>query len=344
MKHRELLKRRVMTTMNGMTYGLFATLIIGVIIQQIGNVLGLGLLSETIYGTLRNLMGAGIGLGIGLSLGLTGLRLVSVTAAGAIATSFRMSFSDGLIQAPNNEPLTVYLVVVLTIALMSVVLRKRTPIDILLIPLVAVATATLLTLGLSAPVRAGVDAIATFVREATLYQPFVMSVIIAVVMGMLLTSPLSSAAIAITINLSGVAGGAAVIGTTAQMIGFAIQSRKDNSAGVVLSVAFGTSMLQFKNIIKKPVIWLPTIITSAILAPVFVLGLGTETSSVGAGMGSSGLVGPLQTLEWMDYSTQAWLSVGLMIVMSAVITDLVDMVFRKKGLIIDGDLAVSKDI
>ena len=97
-----------------------------------------------------------------------------------------------------------------------------------------------------------------------------MSIIVAVVMGILLTSPLSSAAIAISINLSGFAG-AAVIGCTAQMIGFAVQSRKDNSIGVVLSIAFGTSMLQFKNILRKPIIWLPTIITSAIFRSCFLL-------------------------------------------------------------------------
>jgi uncharacterized membrane protein len=171
-----------------------------------------------------------------------------------------------------------------------------------------------------------------------------MSIIVAVVMGMLLTSPLSSAAIAISINLSGIAGGAAVIGCTAQMIGFAVQSRKDNSIGMVLSIAFGTSMLQFKNILKKPIIWLPTIITSAILGPIFYIFFKTMTTSAGAGMGSSGFVGQLQTLVAMDYSLNAWLSVILMVALSALLVYAIDLIFRKKGLIVTGDLSVNKDI
>ncbi len=338
------LKSLMMKTMNGMTYGLFATLIIGVIIQQIGSLLGLELLSVTIYETLRDLMGAGIALGIALSLGYTGLKLVSISAVGAVATSFRYTYSAGLELVQNNEPLTVYLVVVVTIFVMSLILRKKTPIDIILIPLVAVLLATTFTLIFSPPLRSVVDGIAFYVQTATLYQPFLMSVVIAVVMGMLLTSPLSSAAIAITINLSGIAGGAAVIGTTAQMIGFAIQSRKDNSIGVMLSIAFGTSMLQFKNILRKPVIWLPTIITSAILGPLFVLLLGTETSKVGAGMGSSALVGQFQTLDVMGYDAFAWLSVVLMILLPLILVGLIDLLFRHRGWILTGDLSVSKDI
>ena len=174
--------------------------------------------------------------------------------------------------------------------------------------------------------------------------PIPMSIIISVAMGMLLTSPLSSAAIAISIQLGGIAGGAAVIGTTTQMIGFAIQSRKDNNIGMILSIAFGTSMLQFKNILIKPIIWLPTIIASAILAPIFYLVFRVETSPAGAGMGSSGLVGQLQTLEVMNYSTASILAVLLMIFSSAVFVLVIDLIFRKFKLILKGDLTVNRDI
>lgn len=338
------IKTFLMKTLNGMTYGLFATLIIGVIVSQIGHLLGLEILYVTIAGRLSQLMGVGIGLGIALSLKLDGLKLVVAAMIGGLSTSFRLTFNNGLEFVLNNEPLTVYLVVIFGILLMNLILVKKTPVDILLIPLLGVALALGLTLAISAPMRFVVDNIALFVQNATAYAPFVMSIIIAVVMGMLLTSPLSSAAIAITINLGGIAGGAAVIGTTAQMIGFAVQSRKDNNIGMVLSIAFGTSMLQFKNIIKKPVIWLPTIITSAILAPFFVLVLGVQTTREGAGMGSSGLVGQLQTLFAMNYVPTAWLTVLLMLVLPVIFVFGIDLVFRLKQWIVKGDLSVSGDI
>jgi uncharacterized protein len=334
----------LMKTLNGMTYGLFATLIIGVIIRQLGILLELELLYSTIYFRLAAMMGAGIGLGIALSLKIDGLKLVVIAMIGGIATSFRVTFDGGLELIANNEPLTVYIVVVLAILLMKYILVKRTPIDILLIPLTGVFLAIGLTLVISAPMRFIVDHIQLFIEQSTLYAPLIMSIVIAVVMGMLLTSPISSAAIAITISLSGIAGGAAVVGCTTQMIGFAVQSRKDNNIGMVLSIAFGTSMLQFKNILRKPIIWLPTIITSAILGPIFVLIIGTETTREGAGMGSSGLVGQIQTLFEMNYTFNAYLSVILMLILPLIIVYIFDLIFRKYKLILNGDLAVSKDI
>jgi uncharacterized membrane protein len=344
MKERKV-KGFVMTTMNGMVYGLFATLIIGVIIKQIGALLDLHLLEVIIYERLAALMGVGIGIGIGISLKMNGLKLVVAGVIGGIASSFTLML-DGtwLTGLAANEPVKTYLVTIFGIILMEKLLVKRTPVDILLIPLTGVAIAVLLTLGIGGPIRQVIMWIQQFITWTFEFAPIPMSIIVAVVMGMLLTSPLSSAAIAISINLSGIAGGAAVIGCTAQMIGFAIQSRKDNSIGMVLSIAFGTSMLQFKNILKKPIIWLPTIITSAILGPIFYIFFKTMTTSAGAGMGSSGLVGQLQTLAAMEYSLSAWLSVILMITLSAALVFAIDLIFRKKGLIVLGDLAVNKDI
>jgi uncharacterized membrane protein len=344
MKERKV-KGFIMTTMNGMVYGLFATLIIGVIIKQIGTLLDLELLSVIIYDRLFALMGVGIGVGIGISLKMNGLKLVVAGVIGGIASSFTLMFDGTMLTGvPASEPVKTYLVTIFGIVLMEKLLVKKTPVDILLIPLTGIAIATLLTLAVGAPIRYVILYIQDFITWTFEFAPIPMSIIVAVVMGMLLTSPLSSAAIAISINLSGIAGGAAVIGCTAQMIGFAVQSRKDNSVGMVLSIAFGTSMLQFKNILKKPIIWLPTIITSAILGPIFYIFFKTMTTSAGAGMGSSGLVGQLQTLVAMDYSFNAWLSVILMVALSALLVYAIDLIFRKKGLIVTGDLSVNKDI
>ena len=340
-----------MKTMNGMTYGLFATLIVGVIIDQIGKIFGITFLTNPIYYTLTLLMGAGIGLGIGISLKYEGLKLVTAAMIGGIATSFRVTFERGIqianIDGPTavyNEPLTVYAVVVTSLVIMNLLLKKKTPIDILLVPLTAVVLATLSTLIYSAPLFQLIELIKQFVSSATEVAPLPMSIIISMVMGILLTSPLSSAAIAITISLSGIAGGAAVIGTMIQMIGFAFQSRRDNKLGMVLSVGFGTSMLQFKNILRKPIIWLPTILASGIVAPILVLTLGTETTREGAGMGTAGLVGPLQTLYAMDYRLEGFLSIGLTIVLGGLLVYVFDLILRKRGQIVDGDFTISLDI
>jgi uncharacterized membrane protein len=338
------LKSFIMTTMNGMVYGLFATLIISVIINQIGNLLNIELITNTLTVTLRGLMGVGIGMGIALSLKMDGLKFVAAAVMGGIATSFKVVFGTGIVPGLNNDPVITYLVVVLGITVMKYVLVKKTPVDILLVPLFSAFTALLITLALSAPVVWVVTLISTSIDQATAVQPIIMSIIIAGAMGMLLTSPLSSAAIAISIQLSGVAAGAAVIGCTTQMIGFAVQSRKDNSIGMVLSIAFGTSMLQFKNILRKPIIWVPTTIASMILAPMGYLLFETITTPFGAGMGSSGLVGQLQTLAAMDYSLAAWFSVIYMILASFALVFAIDLLFRKKNWIVAGDLAVNKDI
>jgi uncharacterized membrane protein len=340
-----------MKTMNGMTYGLFSTLIVGVIIDQIGKLLGLTFLTNPIYYTLSLLMGAGIGLGIGIALKFEGIKLVTTAIVGGIATSFRVTFANGIqvanIDGPTavyNEPLTVYFVVITTLLLMQVILKKKTPVDILLIPLTAVILATLSTFVYSAPLFAFIEAIKSFINTATTVAPLPMSIIIAVSMGMLLTSPLSSAAIAITIQLSGIAGGAAVVGTMIQMVGFSFQSRKDNSLGMVLSIGFGTSMLQFKNILRKPVIWTPTILASAVLAPILVLLFKIETTSYGAGMGTAGLVGPLQTLYEMDYSLNAFLSMVIILFGGIALVYVFDLLLRKLGLIVKGDFNVLNDI
>ena len=341
----------LMTTMNGMTYGLFATLIVGVIINQVGILLGISFLTNPIYYTLTTLMGAGIGLGIGISLRFEGLKLVTAAMIGGIATSFRVTFADGIqianIVSPSrvfNEPLTVYVVVITTLIVMKLLLKKKTPIDILLVPLTAVIVSSIATLIVSAPLFQFIEVIKSVVSSATEVAPLPMSIIISMTMGVLLTSPLSSAAIAITISLSGIAGGAAVIGTMIQMIGFAIQSRKDNTIGMVLSVAFGTSMLQFKNILRKPIIWLPTTLASGIVAPILILTLGTQTTREGAGMGTAGLVGPLQTLQAMDYSLNAFLSIILTVVLGGILVYIIDFLLRQKGKIVDGDFAISLDI
>ena len=318
-------------TLNGMALGLFATLIIGVIIGQIATLTGIEALT-TLSGTLRSFMGIGIGIGIAWSLKLQGLSLIAGGVAGGIATSL------------HNDPVVAYVTTVLAIEGLRLVLRKKTPIDIILIPLlssiIAFAVATLI----GAPIAGFMQAVGRFIEETTTLQPFFMGIIIAVIMGMALTAPISSAAIAISIGLSGLAGGAALVGGATQMIGFAVMSRKDNSFGAVLSIAFGTSMLQFKNVLRKPILWLPPILVSAVLGPFSTLVFRAQTSPVGAGMGTSGLVGQIATLDVMGYGISTYVTIALLhFILPITLVLALDVVFRLKGWITEGDFDLTTE-
>ena len=322
-------------TMNGMALGLFSTLIIGVIIETIGDKLGIAEI-VVLAKVLKMLTGIGIGIGVGRSLRLDGLRLIAAGVAGGIgglpyfAAAWELA-ADVKYGAPG-DPVVIYLTVVLSIEFLNLILRKKTPVDIILIPLASALVAFGFFYVISQPVSAMMRAIGDFIQWATNVQPFLMGIIIAVVMGMALTAPISSAAIAISISLGGIAGGAAVVGCCVQMLGFAVMSRKDNNIGTVISVGIGTSMLQFKNILKKPIIWLPTIIVSAILGPLATTVFKTMCDPSGSGMGTSGLVGQFATFAAMGGGRDFWLSLMLLeVALPVVFVYLLDLLFRKLG-------------
>ena len=377
----------LMKTLNGMAYGLFATLIVGTIFGTIGTLFGYGVGSSKfcevmarIFGytnaqagikwfgisnVLQCITGAGIGVGIALSLKFDPLKTIVLAAVGQIAAVFSLSTkvidNTYLLSFLENhfnfsfqigDPLTIYLVCISVALLMRVTLRKKTPVDILIIPLFGVAAGVVLSLGIRYPAICVTYAIQWLVNSGTTVVPFLMGIIVAVLMGMALTAPISSAAIAAMIftvsNTTGnyeglmLASGAAVVGCSCQMVGFAIQSRKDNNIGTVISVGIGTSMLQFKNILKKPVIWLPTIIASAILGPISTCWLKLVCMGSSAGMGTAGLVGQIGTISSMGVNNwQVWVGIfGLQIILPAVLVFFVDLLFRKLGWIKEGDLKI----
>jgi len=315
-------------TLNGMALGLFSTLIIGVIIGQVGTLTGFVALTD-LANALKSSMGFGIGLGVAYSLGISGLALIIGAVAGGIAMTV------------INDPMTIYLTTVLSIEGLRFILRKKTPFDIILIPLIGSVIAFAVASLLGGPISYTMEAIGRFINTATTLQPFIMGIIIAVIMGMALTAPISSAAIAISIGLTGLAGGAAVVGTSIQMIGFAVLSRKDNDIGTVISIALGTSMLQFKNILKKPIIWGPTIIASAILGPIATVLFKMKSTPIGSGMGTSGLIGQIGTLDAMGYEVSVFLSILVLhFVLPIILVFILDFLFRKKGWIMKEDFTV----
>ncbi len=331
-KYLKILWEYLIKTFNGMALGLFSTLIVGTIIGNIGKLLDFQFFID-LATLLKTLTGVGIGIGIAYSLKLEGLKLIGAGVAGGIAS--------GLNYGNPGDPLVIFFTVIFSIEIVKLIMRVKTPLDILLIPLIYVLCSYGIYLLISAPLSSFTKAIGNFIDRATTIQPFFMGIVISVVMGMLLTAPISSAAIAIAIGLNGIAGGAALVGCCVQMVGFAVMSRKDNNIGTIISVGIGTSMLQFKNILKKPIIWLPTIIVSAILGPIATLVFKSTTSPVGAGMGTSGLVGQFETFADMGSTLNTWLTIGLLhIALPIIMVWGLDLLFRKKGWIVEGDLKV----
>ena len=369
----------LMKTLNGMAYGLFATLIVGTIFGAIGMLFAYGegnkfcdFMASLFNGhdkwigiatVLQCITGAGIGVGIALSLKFDPLKTIVLAAVGEIAACTSLStkfiteaasYDHLAFKFQVGDPLTIYLVCISVALLMKFVLQKKTPVDIILIPLFGVATGILISLGIRYPAICVTFAIQWLVNSGTQVVPFLMGIIVAVLMGMALTAPISSAAIAAMIfviptgaNLADyqgliLASGAAVVGCSCQMVGFAVQSRKDNNIGTVISIGIGTSMLQFKNILKKPVIWLPTIIASAILGPISTCWLKLSCLGSSAGMGTAGLVGQIGTVASMGVEHwQTWVGIfALQIILPGLLVFGIDLLFRKLGWIKDGDLKI----
>ena len=327
-------------TSSGMAMGLFATLIIGSIINQLCS-LGSGFqIGIDISKTLIGLMGPGIGLGVALSIKeeKNTLDLVSCMALGGIASAINLVASNDptptfTVNGGSKNPLLIYLVIIFTIIIVKKLLIKKTPIDILLIPITYILIGAVLGFMLIYPCYYLIYFIQQIISKSMPLAPITMSIIISVIMGMVLTMPISSVAVCVSISIGDtpLAAGAALIGCTCQMIGFATQSfRAKNNIGKSISVGIGTSMLYWPNIIKKPTIWLPTIVSSAILGPIGVYILNTYGTSNGAGMGSCGLVGQLSCLEVMGYSNpNAYISIFIVQILGSIIFTLMfDYIFK----------------
>ena len=374
------IKELFITTLNGMAYGLFATLIIGTIFATIGGFFkdstngfcefmfdALGDGSKGLSYVLQVLTGAGIGVGMALAMKLTPLQTVVLGAVGQAAAYFSLTTKFVTIASHPyanmmkiGDPLTIYFVCLMVVLLFKFVLNKKTSADIILVPLCGVLTGLVFALGLRYPLIYVTYAIQWLINSGTTAAPFFMGIIVAVLMGMALTAPISSAAIAAMIflipegmsvavaladpNYAGlvIASGAAVVGCSTQMVGFAIQSRRDNKLSMLFSIGIGTSMLQFKNIVRKPVVWLPTIIASAILGPIATCALHVYCLGSAAGMGTAGLVGQIGTIASMGVNAwQTWVGIFVLeIIAPMALVFSLDLLFRKLGWIKDGDLKI----
>lgn len=346
---KSILDRIFVDGLGGMAQGLFATLIIGTIIQQIGNLVG-GNTGELIFlvGKMAAAMtGAGIGVGVARKFNAEHLVVVSAATAGMIG-AFATQILSGTIMDGNTvllsgpgEPLGAFLASYLAIEVGSLIAGK-TKLDIIVTPLVCIGTGSLIGLLLGPHISRFMGWLGAMINWGTEQQPFLMGIIVSVLMGMVLTLPISSAAIGIILNLSGLAAGAATIGCCCNMVGFAVASFRENKFGGLLAQGIGTSMLQVPNIVRHPQIWLPAILSSAILGPVGTMVFHMTSNATGSGMGTAGLVGQIMTWQVM---TQAEPPAVVMlkilviqIILPAVLTLLFAEFMRKKKWIKYGDM------
>lgn len=322
--------------LNGMAQGLFASLLIGLIIRQLGTLLDIEILIS--FGSIaQSLMGPAIGAAVAYSVGAPPLGIFASVVVGAIGAG-TFTLVDGNMVARIGEPVGA-LIASLVSAELTKFLSGKTKIEIVLLPLAAILVGGLVGFYISPFITAFMTFLGSLINRATELQPIPMGIIVSTVMGMVLTLPISSAALSVSLGLSGIAAGASTVGCATQMVGFAVASFRENGVGGLISQGLGTSMLQIPNIIKNPRIWIPPTLASAILGPIASAVFKMEGSRLGAGMGTSGLVGQFDAVSVMGSSSETILLIILMhLVLPAILTLLISEFMRKKGHIRLGDM------
>ncbi len=341
--------------LSGMALGLFATLIIGTILEQIGSFVSgtIGTYIVMVAAVAKSLTGAGIGVGMAFKYKMPPLVGVSAAVAGMVGAFVSKLLAGyvitdaGMLYSGPGDPLAAFIAAFFAIQAGSIVSGK-TKLDILLTPAVSIAAGCAAGIFIGPPASKVTTYIGEIITWGMERQPVIMGIVVSVVMGICLTLPISSAAIGIILGLSGIAGGAAVVGCSAQMVGFAVASYRENKLGGLIAQGVGTSMLQMPNIVRHPQIWIPPIITSAILGPISSAVLKMECYASGSGMGTSGVVGQFMTYSAMvDAGHDPAIVVIEIIVMHlvapAVITLAISEFMRKKKWISFGDMKLENN-
>ena len=332
-------KRYGIDALGAMAQGLFASLLIGTIIATLGEQLGMEVLVN-IGGYAKAATGPAMAVAIGYALHCPPLVLFSLVAVGGAANTL----------GGAGGPLAVLLVTIVA-AEFGKAVSKETKIDIIVTPFVTITIGSLLSMWCAPAIGAAASAVGAAIMWATELQPFFMGIIISVIVGIALTLPISSAAICAALSLTGLAGGAAVAGCCANMVGFAVLSFKENKWGGLFAQGIGTSMLQMGNIVRNPRIWLPAILTSAITGPIAtcIFKLQMNGAAVASGMGTCGLVGQIGVYTgWINdiaAGTKSAITVfdwiGLILIsfiLPGILAWAFGLLLRKLGWIKEGDL------
>lgn len=338
-KIKKYLHRYFIDAMSAMAQGLFASLLIGTIISTLGTQLSIPVLDE-IGGYAKSAAGPAMAVAIGYALQAPPLVLFSLVAVGGAANTL----------GGAGGPLAVLVLAIVAAELGRLVSRK-TKIDIIVTPLVTIFSGCGLAYLIAPYIGAAASSVGSLIMWATELQPFLMGIIVSVVVGVALTLPISSAAICAALGLTGLAGGAAVAGCCAQMIGFAVISFRENGWGGFFAQGIGTSMLQVPNIIKNPRIWIAPTLASAITGPIAtcVFGLQMNGDAIASGMGTCGFVGQIGVYTgWLaDIAAGAKASitatdwVGLVLIcfiLPALLSLVLDLVLRKLNWVKPGDM------
>ncbi|MDY3006326.1 PTS sugar transporter subunit IIC [Anaerococcus porci] len=313
--------------LGAMAFGLFATLLVGTILNTIGQSFNIKFLSETIWPLAQEATGPAIAVSIAYALKADRMILFSSTIVGIASNKL-------------GGPMGVFIASLISVEVAKLV-SKETKIDIVITPVVTVLVGVAIASFVGPVIQKFMTQIGVIIMDATKQKPFIMGIIVSVIVGIVLTLPISSAALCMTISLSGLAAGAATVGCCCQMIGFAVISYRENKMEGLIAQGLGTSMLQMPNIMRNPRVLIPPTLASAILGPVSTLVFKLENSPIGAGMGTCGLVGQISTFTEMS-STPFFtlLSIVLLmhIILPAIVSLIIDYFVRKLGWIKEGDL------
>ena len=320
--------------MSAMALGLFASLIINLILSQIAQIPGLEVLNNLaeVFGASSPVVGAAIGVAISHGLKAKPLVMFSCAAAGAIGYYYGGPVGAFVAATIGSE--------------VGMLVAGKTPVDIVITPLVTIISGGLIGFLVGPYIQNFMTLLGGVINTATELTPLPMGIVVAVIVGMALTAPISSAALCIMLDLNGLAAGAAAAGCCAQMIGFAVTGIRDNGKGSFFAVGLGTSMLQFGNIMKRPQIWLAPTIAAAITGPISTCLFRMTNTAVGAGMGTSGLVGQFGAWSAMADTFGAgttFLDIAIVhFILPAVIALALDLLFRKIKWVRPGDLLMAK--
>lgn len=341
---RKYLKRVFIDGLSGMALGLFSTLIIGTIICQIAKLVGSNAVGEYLnaMGSIaKTITGAGIGIGVACKLKASPLTTVAAAVTGMIGAFPAVLSGSFAIGAPG-EPLGAFIGAYIAIEIGALIAGK-TKVDIIVTPLGCILGGSLVAYLVGPYITLAMHWLGELVDQNVTAHPIIGGIIVSVLMGIILTLPISSAAIGISMNISGLAAGATTVGCCCHMVGFAVMSYRENKVGGLVAQGLGTSMLQVPNLMKKPILWIPPVLSSAILGPVSSAILRMQSNAVGSGMGSAGLVG-----QFMAYDTMIAAGVKPVVVileillmhfvLPALLTLGIAEAMRKLKLIKSGDL------
>lgn len=344
---KKYLNRVFIDGLSGMALGLFSTLIIGTIICQIASLLGDNVLSQYLMAmgnVAKTLTGAGIGVGVACKLKSSPLTTVCAAVCGIIG-AFPNVVNEAFVIGKPGEPLGAFIAAYVAVEIGALVAGK-TKVDIIVTPLCCILVGAAAGYFIGPYISQAMVWLGNLVNINVEKYPLFGGMAISVLMGVILTLPISSAAIGVSMGINGLAAGAATIGCCCNMVGFAVISYRENKFGGLIAQGLGTSMLQVPNLVKKPILWLPPVISSAVLGPVASCLLKMVSNPVGSGMGSAGLVG-----QFMAYDSMVANGVSPVIsileiiamhfILPAVLTLAVAEGMRKLGLIKNGDLKLN---